>query len=1094
MAARRRVALVGILVVAVTAWSNRGEADDAGAGVARDQGKGGSSTAANSKAAAAPKAKPIGFARDVRPILSDHCFACHGPDDKARKAGLRLDTQEGAFGELESGAHAIVPGKPGDSELIARVESHDPEELMPPRKFGKPLSSEQVAVLRQWVEQGATWTKHWAFKAPVKAVPPSVKDKNWPINEVDRFILDRLDDAGLRPEPEATRTALIRRVTLDLTGLPPTPEEVDAFLADRSARAYETVVDRLLDSPRYGEHMARFWLDAARYGDTHGLHLDNYREIWPYRDWVIRAFNANKPFDRFIVEQLAGDLLPNPTLDQLVATGFNRCHISTSEGGSIEEEVYVRNIVDQVDTNGTVFLGLSTGCARCHDHKYDPIRAKDYYQLFAFFNNIDGPALDGNSATWAPIARVPTAGQREAMAKADAEIASARKAVTDEVDRASAACAARAKVAAKDDASKLPARGEFVWVDDDLPPGASPQGDGQFVEKKGHPVHAGNRSLLVNSGGLVQRFFDNADERLVVGKGDTFFAHVYLDPKKAPAEIMLQWHTSAGWSHRAYWGANAIDWGKDGTPERLAMGKLPERGRWVRLEVPVDRLKLAPGTVINGMAFTQQGGTVHWDAAGIISERTQDGQRFESFGAWVRAQRERGPSAGLPDELKAAVKLEPAKWSEAQATALAAYFVARADATTARSIAALQAKLTAAEARKKEIEAKAPTTLVFRERSGEPKPAYFLKRGEYDQRGEKVGRAVPAFLPPLPPGEPVNRLGLARWLVSPNHPLTARVAVNRLWQQVFGTGIVKTAEDFGSQGEPPSHPELLDWLAVQFREDGWDVKRMMKRLVMSATYRQSSRVSPEKLAKDPDNRLLARGPRYRLDAETLRDQALYVSGLLVEHLGGPSVKPWQPSGLWEAVGYTSSNTAKFVADKGAEKVHRRSLYIFWKRTSAPPQMTTFDAPSREACTVRRERTNTPLQALLLLNEPQMIESSRALAQRVLRAPGCGDCCDDCKDPAGGGKAAADTAVLDRDRITRMFRLAVGRGPDARELAELTSALGDFRAHYRGRLDDARKLINTGESRPDPGLAPDELAAWTMIANVVLNLDEVITKG
>ncbi len=1112
MAARRWVALVGILVVAGAGWSSRGEAGDAGAGAragaVKDQGKRTSSPAATAaKAAAAPsagakgKAKPVNFAREVRPILSDHCFACHGPDDRARKAGLRLDVQEGALGELESGAHAVVPRKPGDSELILRVESHDPEELMPPRKFGKPLSPEQVAVLRRWVEQGATWTQHWAFKAPVKPVPPTVKDLGWPVNEVDRFILDRLDDEGLRPEPEAAKTALIRRVTLDLTGLPPTPEEVDAFLSDRSARAYETVVDRLLDSPRYGEHMARFWLDAARYGDTHGLHLDNYREIWPYRDWVIRAFNANKPFDRFIVEQLAGDLLPKPTLDQLVATGFNRCHVSTSEGGSIEEEVYVRNIVDQVDTNGTVFLGLSTGCARCHDHKYDPIRAKDYYQLFAFFNNIDGPALDGNSAKWAPIVSVPTAKDREAMRKADAEIQAASKAVADEVDRASVACAAKAKLAVKDACSKRPARSEFVWVDDDLPPGASPQGEGQFVGKKGHPVHAGNRSLLVKSGGLVQRFFDNADERLVVGKGDVFFAHVYLDPKKAPAEIMLQWHTASGWSHRAYWGANAIDWGKDGTPERLAMGKLPERGRWVRLEIPVDRLRLAPGTVINGMAFTQQGGTVHWDAAGIVTERPQDGQRFESFAGWVQAERERGPSAGLSDDLKAAVKLEPSRWTESQVKALSSYFVERADAATARSIAALRARLTSAEKKRKEIEAKAPTTLVFRERSGEPKPAYFLKRGEYDQRGEKVGRAVPAFLPPLPPGAPLNRLGLARWLVAPNHPLTARVAVNRLWQQVFGVGIVKTAEDFGSQGEPPSHPELLDWLAVQFREDGWNVKRMMKRLVMSATYRQSSRVAPEKLAKDPENRLLAHGPRYRLDAETLRDQALYVSGLLVEHLGGPSVKPWQPAGLWEAVGYTSSNTAKFVADRGADKVHRRSLYIFWKRTSAPPQMTTFDAPSREACTVRRERTNTPLQALLLLNEPQMIEASRALAQRVLRDPGCDGCCD-CGKPSGGKAAwgasgsapGSPQAARTRDRITRMFRLAVSRRPDDRELAELTSALGDFRAHYRGRLDDARKLINTGESRPDPGLAPDELAAWTMIANVVLNLDEVITRG
>ncbi len=602
----------------------------------------------------------------------------------------------------------------------------------------------------------------------------------------------------------------------------------------------------------------------------------------------------------------------------------------------------------------------------------------------------------------------------------------------------------------------------------------------KFVGRPDQPVYSGRLALANKARGLKQFVFDNARQKLVVAEGDALFAHVYLDPKDAPREVMLQWHTAGGWSHRAYWGQNAIDWGKDGTPERLAMGGLPAAGRWVRLEVPVDRLKLAPGTVIDGWAFTQHGGTVHWDAAGITTRTPQDGQLFESFGAWVKAQRVAGPAGGLAAELRAAVGSERSKWTMAQAKALAAYFTEHADAATARAIQPLRARLADAEKKRKEIEGQAPTTLVFRERAGEPKPAFLLKRGEYDQRGEKVGRGVPAFLPPLPPGEPVNRLGLANWLVAPNHPLTARVAVNRLWLQVFGTGLVKTAEDFGSQGEPPSHPELLDWLAVEFREEGWDVKRMMKRLVMSATYRQSSRVAPEKLAKDPDNRLLSRGPRYRLDAEMLRDQALYVSGLLVEHVGGPSVKPPQPSGLWEAVGYTASNTAKFVADRGADKVDRRSLYIFWKRTSAPPQMTTFNAPSREACTVRRERTNTPLQALLLLNEPQMIEASRALAERVLRE--------------AGSVSSADACAADRDRLTRMFRLAVGRRPDARELGELESAMGDFRAHYRTRAADAKKLIETGETRPDPRLAPAELAAWTMAANVILNLDEVITKG
>ncbi len=616
-----------------------------------------------------PKPKPVGFARDVRPILSDTCFACHGPDDKARKAGLRLDTQEGAFAETESGARAIVPGKPGESELIARIESKDPELQMPPKKSGKSLTPEQIAVLRRWVEQGATWTRHWAFKPPVKLVPPTVKHAAWPVNEVDRFMLDRLEDEGLTPEPEASKTALIRRVTLDLTGLPPTPEEVDAFLADRSARAYETVVDRLLDSPRYGEHVARFWLDAARYGDTHGLHLDNYREIWPYRDWVIRAFNDNKPFDRFIVEQLAGDLLPNATPDQIVATGFNRCHVLTNEGGSIEEEVYVRNIVDQVDTDGTVFLGLSTGCARCHDHKYDPIRSKDYYQLFAFFNNIDGPPMDGNSAKWAPVIAVPTPAQRGAMRALDGEIAALKKSIADEIARAATARAAKARTEDRDDEAAYAGRADFVWIDDAPPTGATPHPElpWKFVGRPDHPVYSGRLALANKAEGLKQFVCENAGPKLVVGEGDALFAHVYLDPKQPPREVMLQWHTAGGWSHRAYWGDNAIDWGKDGTPERRAMGKLPPLGRWVRLEVPVDRLELKPGTVIDGWAFTQHGGSLHWDAAGLTTRTPQDGQRFDSFAAWVKLQRAAGAAGALPAELKAIVPIERTQWTGAQA-------------------------------------------------------------------------------------------------------------------------------------------------------------------------------------------------------------------------------------------------------------------------------------------------------------------------------------------------------------------------------------------------------------------------------------------
>ncbi|WP_165233307.1 DUF1553 domain-containing protein [Aquisphaera insulae] len=1024
---------------------------------------------AKTKPQPAPAAKPVNFAREVRSILSDHCFACHGPDDKTRKAGLRVDTKDGILAKLKSGETAVVPGKPDDSALIDRVTTDDAEAKMPPKKFGKDLSPAQVETLKRWVAEGASWSTHWAFDPPRKADLPAVKDAAWPRNPIDRFILARLEAEGLHPAPPADATTLARRAYLDLTGLPPTPKEVDAFLADPSDAGYERLVDRLLDSPRYGEHMARYWLDAARYGDTHGLHLDNYREIWPYRDWVINAFNADKRFDTFLVEQLAGDLLPSPTLDQLVATGFNRCHVSTSEGGSIEEEVYVRNVVDQVDTNGTVLLGLTTGCARCHDHKYDPIRMKDYYQLFAFFNNNDGPALDGNAAQWAPITKVPAAEQTAAIAAADAKIAATRKAIAAETARVSASYD-RKKDA---DAGEFVRRADFTWVDDALPAGASPQGEPgwEFRGRPAYPVQSGKAAFRLVAKGLMQRFFDNAGPKLKVGEGDTFFTYVFLDPTSPPREVMLQWNIGGQWTHRGYWGENVIPFGKDASPERLRIGDLPATGKWVRLEVPVKALGLKPGTIIQGWAFTQQDGTVYWDNAGIETWTPQEGQAFDSVASWIRARKADG-GAGLSEAVKAIMAIDADRRTEAQQSELIAAFLASRDPKTKAILDPLYAQVDEAQKAKAAAEAAIPTTLICRERAGEPKPAFILNRGEYDQRKDKVGRATPAFLPPLPAGQPVNRLGFARWLVDASHPLTARVAANRFWLQVFGTGLVKTADDFGSQGDPPSHPELLDWLAVQFREDGWDVKRFMKRMVMSATYRQSGRVTPESLAKDPENRLYARGPRFRLDAEIVRDQAFALGGLLVEKLGGPSVKPPQPAGLWEAVGYTDSNTARFKADTGAEKVHRRSLYTFWKRTSPPPQMTTLDAPSREACTVRRERTNTPLQALLIMNEPQFVEAARGLAERTLREAG----------------------PTTDDRLSWMFRLATARKPTAKELSDLNAALLDFSSHYAGDQAAAKALIEAGEAKPDPKQNPAELAAWTMMGNVILNLDEVMTKG
>lgn len=1003
----------------------------------------------------------LDFNRHVRPILSDKCFACHGPDTSQVKGKLRLDVREIALKR-----EAIVPGKADKSLLLERIHSVEAGRVMPPRKSNKILSDAEKQILKRWIEEGAEYKVHWAFATPKQPPLPMVKQRAWTRNPIDHFILAGLEKAGLQPSAGAAKTALIRRVTLDLTGLPPTPEEVDGFLKDLSPDAYEKVVDRLLRSSRYGEHMGRYWLDAARYGDTHGMHLDNYREMWPYRDWVVRAFNRNMPFDRFIVEQVAGDLLPRPSQEQLIATGFLRCHVTTSEGGTIEEEAYVRNVMDRIDTNGTVFFGMTLGCAKCHEHKYDPISMKEYYQIFAFFNNLDGGPLDGNNAQHPPILRAATRAQAAKLDVLQQQVAAVQK----EIAQASA----QVKYDTAKDAS-LPEEapiGEFTWIDDTIPAGAKTLVDGgtnlawNFVGKP-EPVHSGGMSVKLTATNLQQLVLHEAKPGLKIGAGDKLFAHVYMDPARPPKEIMLQWHTDT-WRHRAYWGDNVIPWGSDNSPERLPMGKLPAMGQWVRLEVDAARVGINPGMAITGWAFTQHGGTAYWDKGGLVTRLPQGDRAYETLSAWVGAQRAAG-GAGLPRPIQDIVKLDRAKRNDAQKNQLLQHFLENGYSGTKSVIAPLQQKLTALGKEKEALEKQIPTTLVFKERTA-PRPAYLLKRGEYDQKGEKVERHTPGFLPAFSRDMPRNRLGFAKWLVDPAHPLTARVAVNRFWQQFFGTGLVKTAEDFGSQGETPSHPELLDWLATQFIADGWDVHTLVKRMVTSAAYRQSTRLTKDRQAKDPHNRLLSRGPRFRLDAEMLRDQALFVSGLLVEKIGGPGVKPPQPSGLWEAVAFTGSNTGIFSPDRGREKVHRRSMYTFWKRTAHAPQMGTLDAPSREACTVRRERTNTPLQALLLMNEVLFVEASRNLAERTLRE-------------------SPDTDA----RLTSLFRRVTARGPDAVEIGVLRSALQEHLANYKANPKAAAELIRVGESQPDATLNVQELAAWTMVGNLVLNLDEVINR-
>ena len=1005
-------------------------------------------------------ATPIDFGRDIRPLLSDNCFACHGPDENHRKAKLRLDLEEGAIRDL-GGYKAVDASDPEKSELLIRVTSTDPDEVMPPPDSGKKLKPEQVEKLRRWIQEGAVWQNHWAYE-PVRRV--GHPEMEWLANPIDYFVLRRLKEEDLAPSPRAPKETLIRRVALSLTGLPPTPSEVDAFLADTKPGAYERLVDRLLESGRYGEHMARYWLDAARYGDTHGLHLDNERSIWPYRDWVVRAFNDNMPFDAFTIEQLAGDLLSDPTRDQLVATGFNRCNVTTSEGGAIPEEFAVRYAVDRVETMSAVWLGMTTGCAVCHDHKFDPITQKDFYRLYDFFNDFDENPMDGNAMLPPPSLKLASTQQELKLEEFDRQVQLVERVIRDAVDSWDY------KDPLADGDSDQPEARDFVWVDDGVPSGVkASEGDSawRFTDRREGPVLSGATASFGVAAETGQHFFDQAEEGLRVGKGDTLFAYVYLDPQQPPKEIMLQYHNGKKWEHRAYWGENLIDFGKEDTGERRHAGDLPAAGQWVRLEVEAGRLGFQPGDVIKGIAFTQHGGRVWWDHAGIHSRLPQAGEEFMSLRAWVAFLREQN-KPDLPDALRDALKADPAALTDEQRKALRDYFVEHVYGGSRPVLDPLQEQVASLKKKRQDFDAAIPRTLITRQ-AKEPRPAHVLIRGEYDKPGDLVLADVPKVLPPFPADQPTNRLGLARWLVQPDHPLTSRVTVNRFWQQHFGIGLVRTAEDFGSQGEPPTHPALLDWLAAEFVASGWEVKHIQRLIVTSAAFQQDSSVSPGLLARDPENRLLARGPRYRMDAETIRDTLLWTSGLLVEHAGGRGVHPYQPNGIWEAVAYPSSNTAKYRADDG-DALYRRSLYTFWKRTAPPPVMRTFDAPTRESCLVRRERTNTPLQALALLNDVQSVEAARHLARRMVRE---------------GGNSS-------QSRISRGFRLVTARHPDDTEKAILTDLYQAHLEDFNQDPDRVKQLLSIGDSQFMEDTVTPEMAAYTMVANTLLNLSETIT--
>lgn len=1020
--------------------------------------------------------EPVDFNRDIRPILADRCFACHGPDEEARKADLRLDIEEAAK------FFAISPGDPSDSELISRIFTEELDDRMPPVDSEiEPLSAEQKELLRRWIEEGAVWAEHWAFVPPTKPALPAVGDTAWTQNAIDHFILARLEDEGLTPSSPATREKLIRRVSFDLIGLPPTLEEIDAFVSDTSPNAYEKVVDRLLASPHYGERMAINWLDGARFADSNGYQNDFGRDMSPWRDWVIEAFNANMPYDQFTVEQIAGDLLPDATDSQRIATGFNRNNHSVTEGGSIEEEWLVENLVDRVDTTSTVFLALTMGCARCHDHKYDNITQREFYEFYAFFNSTEDKGFyEETRGNTGPVVEILTPEHEARLADFDAQIAEAKDDLLSFKEGipqgfkpwVDALQDSPASQNASMPAIRVPLAGDLstTWERSGVLQPAVFRGDGEpgwteglagaavvldgksYLELGKAASFARDASFSVTAwvrpdggGALFSRMDDAADfqgvDTLITAEGRILVHLIHKWPDNAIKVLSDEILEPVIWSHVG------VTYDGSGSAKGVSIFV---NGRKVVANVDTDKLS---GTVETSEPLRIGSRSASERLQGAVSDfRIYNAALSGADIAYVwrttlypttMSRLSRAKRNLLEDHYQQTAKLEQAEKS--------------------RAIEALREH-------RREFDKTKPTVMVMKERE-EPRPTYLLRRGVYDQpdTSEALDPGVPSLLPPMPEGVPNNRLGLARWLVDPANPLTARVAVNRLWEKFFGLGIVRSSANFGIQSEPPFHPELLDWLAVRFVELDWDLKAIQKEIVMSAAYRQDSATRAELLERDPENRLLARGPRFRLPAELIRDNALSVSGLLAPKIGGPSVMPYQPEGMWEELAGGASQ-GPYVRSEGKD-LYRRSLYTNRKRTVAHATLSTFDAPNFEICQVRRARTNTPLQALALLNDTTYVEAARKLAERMLTESG--------GDPG--------------ERLEFGFRLVTGRYPTETEAGVLRSGLSGYLDTYRADAAAASELVSEGESPVAADVNDTELAAYTAVASVMLNLDEAVTK-
>jgi Protein of unknown function (DUF1553)/Protein of unknown function (DUF1549)/Planctomycete cytochrome C len=1027
----------------------------------------------------------VEFNRDIRPILSDKCLACHGSDAKSRAAELRLDIDESVTRGGESGP-AIVPGDPESSLLIQRIRAQDADQRMPPASSHKELSTAEIDLLTAWIRQGAKYQLHWAYEPPQSPVIPVV-EKTVVSNAVDAFILERLRSLNQSIAPPADKSILIRRVSFALTGLPPTIAEQRAFFDDPREDAYESMVERYLQSPRYGEEMARHWLDVARYADTHGMHLDNERQTWAYRDWVVSAFNRNLPFDQFTIEQLAGDLLPNATQDQLVATGFSRCNVTSSEGGSIPEELLYRYAVDRTSTTMSAWLGLTGGCAVCHDHKFDPISQKEFYSMYAFFNSAADPAMDGNALLTQPTLKLESDHDRSKLQQLDQQ----KSAAVDQI----AQRAASISYADPADAIPRPERvtSQTIWMDDSFPNDGKVQHAGaptQFVDSSAAiQPFSGSKLLKRTDAGLAQDVWETDTSKLLVPDNAKFVAHVWIDPANKPKSIMIQFNRG-GWNHRAVWGDyGAIDWGAPQTHQRVHMGELPEAGAWVKLQFQADQVGISSGDKLDGFALTQHGGTVYWDQVGVDGavDRAADGKY--SLSVWLNDLLGQD-SAKVPEAIRQAVqqiKLDREKTKAAAGSSSAeaksaelesnlasvrAYYLSKVCVETISAFSEIQGQLANIEAQRKSVEDAIPSTFIYRDLP-QPRESFVMMRGAYNRPAEKVQPAVLEILPPLKlsdPSKAATRLDLARWLVSDEQPLTARVIVNRFWQQFFGVGLVKTSYDFGSQGELPSHPQLLDWLAVNYQQSGWDTKGLVRLLLNSQTFKQSSSISVEQYNSDPENRLYARGPRFRLDAEPIRDNALFVSGLLDLTMGGPGVKPYQPVNIWEPVGFAGSNTRFYKQDNGAA-LYRRSLYTFYKRTAPPPFMVNFDAPNREQLCARRERSNTPLQALQLMNDIQYVEAARNWAVQL-----------------------SNSQSTFEQQLQHSFQSLLCRSPNENELSILRSQYEFHLSRFTNDVEAAKKLLSLGESKLPENLNLPQLASLTMICNTLLNLDEAVTRN